>query len=285
MSLSEKEFLELDEKAREMRHLILDTVQWAGGAHVGGSLSAADILTLLYYKYLNIDSENPQWEDRDRFVLSKGHIGVGLAPFLADKGFIDKELLRTYNHTGSSLGMHLDKNKVPGLDVSTGSLGHGLPISLWIALAAKQRGKSYKTWCLLGDGECNEGSVWEAAMAASHHKAGNLIAMVDRNRCMMDGSTEEVMALEPFADKWRAFGFTVLEVDGHDLRALAEVMETAMEEGEKPTVIICNTIKGCGVESISGDYRYHYASFDPEKTKLFKEEISSYHKKRREENR
>jgi transketolase len=282
MALTEQEFLDLEDKARDLRHLIIDTVQWAGGAHVGGALSAVDILTLLYYKYLNIRPENPQWEDRDRFILSKGHIGVGLAPVLADRGYFDKERLKTYNHTGSSLGMHLDKNKVPGLDASTGSLGHGLPIALGTALAARYLKKEYKTWCLLGDGECNEGSVWEAAMAASHYKITNMITIVDRNQCMIDGRTEDVMALEPFADKWRAFGFEVIEVDGHNLRELSIAMDKALQNDVKPVLLLCNTIKGCGVEFISDDYKYHYASFDPEKVKQCKTEISKYHETRRE---
>ena len=254
MALTKEETLVLDDKARELRHLIVDTVQWAGGAHIGGSLSAIDILTLLYYKYLNIDISNSDWEDRDRFILSKGHIGVGLAPVLADKGFIDKEELKTFNHTGSSLGIHLDKNKVRGLDASTGSLGHGLSLALGTALAARHQKKDFKTWCLLGDGECNEGSVWEAAMAASHYNTHNMITIVDRNMCMMDGSTEDVMALEPFADKWRAFGFHVIEVDGHNLTELSDAMETALEFTEKPVMILCNTIKGCGIEFIAGNY-------------------------------
>jgi len=285
MALTEKEFLELEDKSRELRHLIVDTVQWAGGAHIGGSLSAIDIMTLLYYKYMNIDVSNPDWEDRDRFILSKGHIGVGFAPVLADKGFIDREELKTFNHTGSSLGIHLDKNKVRGLDASTGSLGHGLSLALGTALAARHQKKDFKTWCLLGDGECNEGSVWEAAMAASHYGAHNMITIVDRNRCMMDGSTEDVMALEPFADKWKAFGFHVIEVDGHNLKELAEAMEMAMEYTEGPVLLLCNTIKGCGVEFIAGDYRYHYASFDPEKTELCRKQIDEYQDKRIEENR
>ncbi len=282
MALTDKDFFELEDKARELRHLIIDTVQWAGGAHVGGSLSAIDIITLLYYKYMNIDVKNPEWEDRDRFILSKGHIGVGFAPVLADKGFIDKELLKTYNHTGSSLGMHLDKHKVPGLDASTGSLGHGLPIALGTALAARHHKKDFKTWCLLGDGECNEGSIWEAAMAASHYKVSNMITIVDRNMCMIDGRTEDVMALEPFADKWSSFGFDVIEVDGHNLRALAEAMEKALDNDDKPVVLLCNTIKGCGVDFMSDDYKYHYASFDPEKVEQCKTEIDKYHDIRRE---
>ena len=277
MGLEREEYLRLDNKARELRKLIINTVVWAGSGHVGGSLSSIDILTLLYYKYMNIDVKNPEWEDRDRFILSKGHIGVGFAPVLADKGFIEKELLETYNHTGSSLGMHLDKNKVPGLDASSGSLGHGLPIALGLGLSARLKGQDFKTYCLMGDGECDEGSVWEAAMAISHYNLTSIVPIVDRNRCMIDGRTGDVMSLEPFTDKWRAFGFEVLEVDGHDLHSLSDAIETAQTAVDKPAVIIANTKKGCGVEFMSDDYRYHYASFDAEKAEFCQTEIDRYH--------
>lgn len=280
MALEKEEYLKLEEKACELRKLIIDTVVWAGSGHVGGALSSIDILTLLYYKYMNINPDDPEWEDRDRFILSKGHIGVGFAPVLADKGFIDRELLKTYNHTGSSLGMHLDRNKVPGLDVSSGSLGHGLPIALGLGLSARLKGQKFKTYCLMGDGECDEGSVWEAAMAIAHYGLTSVIPIVDRNRCMIDGRTGDVMDLEPFPDKWRAFGFEVLEVDGHDLQSLSGAIETAHKNTEKPTVIIANTIKGCGVEFMADDYRYHYAGFDADKAATCKQNIDSYHNAR-----
>ncbi|MGP1586720.1 MAG: transketolase [Treponemataceae bacterium] len=282
MSLTKEEFVALEHKAEELRKLTVDTVKWANGGHIGGSLSAIDILTILYYKYMKIDTANPKWEDRDRFVLSKGHIGVGYAPVLADKGFFDKEWLKTYNHTHSKLGMHLDINKVPGLDASTGSLGHGLPIALGMALGARLQNKNFKVYCLLGDGECDEGSVWEAAMAISHYKATNLITFVDRNKCMIDGPTEQVMALEPFAEKWKAFGFDVIEVDGHNMYELSESIEKAHQAIEKPVVIICNTVKGCGVECMENDYKYHYASIDEAMAATCKTDIESYHNKRRQ---
>jgi transketolase len=176
--------------------------------------------------------------------------------------------------------MHLDSLKVKGLDASTGSLGHGLPISLGTALAARVQNKSYKTYCLLGDGECDEGSVWEAAMAISHFKATNLITIVDRNRCMIDGPTEEVMALEPFADKWKAFGFIVLEVDGHSFKELSEAIEFALKENTKPVVIIANTHKGCGIDFMQDDYRWHYGSLDEEKLQRARESLSKYYEAR-----
>lgn len=283
MGLSKSELIALEKKANELRNLCVDTVSWAGGGHIGGALSAMDILTILYYKYLNIDSKDPNWEDRDRFVLSKGHIGVGFAPVLADKGYIDKELLKEYNHTGSSLGMHLDSNKVPGVDVSTGSLGHGLSMALGLAIGGKLKNKNYKVYCLLGDGECDEGSVWEAAMAISHYKATNVITIVDRNRCMIDGPTEDVMKLEPFEDKWKAFGFIVKQVNGHSFKELSKAIDFALAEEEKPVVIIANTFKGCGVDFMQDNYKWHYGSLDPERIKHSKISLEKYFNERMKE--
>lgn len=283
MGLSKSELIALEKKANELRNLCVDTVSWAGGGHIGGALSAMDILTILYYKYLNINSKNPNWEDRDRFVLSKGHIGVGFAPVLADKGYIDKELLKEYNHTGSSLGMHLDSNKVPGVDVSTGSLGHGLSMALGLAIGGKLKNKNYKIYCLLGDGECDEGSVWEAAMAISHYRATNVITIVDRNRCMIDGPTEDVMKLEPFEDKWKAFGFIVKQVNGHSFKELSKAIDFALAEEEKPVVIIANTFKGCGVDFMQDNYKWHYGSLDPERIKHSKISLEKYFNERMKE--
>ncbi|WP_273319760.1 transketolase [Vallitalea guaymasensis] len=280
MPLTDIEIKNLEKKAHELRSLCVDTVVWAGSGHIGGSLSAMDILTILYYKYLNIDPSKPLWEDRDRFILSKGHIGVGFAPVLADKGYIDKEQLKEYNHTGSELGMHLDSNKVPGVDASTGSLGHGLPIAVGMALAARINNKNYKTYCLLGDGECDEGSVWEAAMSIAHYKITNLVTIVDRNRCMIDGPTENVMSLEPFAKKWEAFGFIVKEVDGHNFTELSEAIEYALAEDKAPVVIIANTIKGCGIDFMEDNYKWHYGGLNSEKIAQSKESLEKYYKKR-----
>ncbi len=270
----------LEKKAHELRTLTVDTVAWAGGGHIGGSLSAMDILTILYYKYMNIDSKNPNDPDRDIFILSKGHIGVGYAPVLADKGYFSKELLKEYNHTGSSLGMHLDSTRVAGVDASTGSLGHGLSIALGTALAARLQGKTYTTYCLLGDGECNEGAIWEAAMAISHYNVTNMITIVDRNRCMIDGPTEEVMGLNPFRQKWEAFGFIVKEVDGHSFQELSKAIEYALEEKSVPVVIIANTIKGCGIDFMADDYRWHYGALDSDKLEQAKESLNKYHEAR-----
>lgn len=280
MPLSREELLMLEKKAQELRLLCIDTVSWAGSGHIGGSMSAMDIFTILYYKYMKVDPKNPEWIDRDRFILSKGHVGVGIAPVLADKGFFSKELLKEYNHTGSSLGMHLDSTKVRGIDASTGSLGHGLPIAIGTALAARVQKKSYITYCVLGDGECDEGSVWEAAMSAAHYKVTNLVTFVDRNRCMIDGPTEEVMGLEPFSDKWRAFGFIVKEVNGHSFVELSEAIEYALQEKSAPVVIIANTVKGCGIDFMENDYRWHYGGLDSDKVAKSKESVIRYSENR-----
>ncbi len=281
MPITGQEIEMLEQKAFELRSLCVDTVMWAGSGHIGGSLSAMDIFAILYYKYLKINPENPEWADRDRFILSKGHAGIGYAPVLADKGYFDRELLKEFNHTGSPLGMHLDSLKVPGVDASTGSLGHGLSIAVGTALAARVLGKSYLTYCLLGDGECDEGSVWEAAMSASHYKVSNLVTLVDRNKCMIDGPTEEVMKLEPFADKWKAFGFIVKEVDGHSFKQLSEAIDFALAEKSAPVVIIAHTVKGCGVDFMEGDYRWHYGGLDSEKIRESKESLKRHYEKRR----
>jgi len=265
MPLSKEEKTRLEKKAHELRLLSLETVIWAGSGHIGGALSAMDIMTILHHKYMKLDPKRPDWAERDRFICSKGHVGVGYSPVLADLGYFDRELLKDYNHTGSSLGMHLDSTKVPGVEASTGSLGHGLAVGLGMCLGARVQKQLWKTFVLLGDGECDEGAVWESAMAAPFFKATNLIAIVDRNKCMIDGPTEKVMALEPFADKWRAFGWEVLEVNGHDFDALAAAFEKALAAKDKPVVIIADTVKGEGIDFIEGDYKWHYGSFDADK--------------------
>lgn len=264
MALSPQEKQRLKDIARELRLTVIDVMAWSGGAHVGGSLSIIDILTILYFKYLDVNPADPQWDERDRFVLSKGHAAAGLIPVLAKRGFFPEETLKTFNHFGSPFAMHPDSNKVIGCDASAGSLGHGLSMAVGMALGARQRKMPWKTVCLMGDGECCEGSVWEAAMSAPHFKLGNLIGIVDRNRFMIDGETEDVMPLEPFADKWRAFGWDVVEVDGHDFDQLDEALSKAWAATEVPVLILANTIKGKGVDFMENNVVYHYASADSE---------------------
>ena len=262
LPLTESEIKDLEGKAHQIRKDIVEVTGWAGGAHIGGALSIVEILVILYFKYLNVDPKQPGLETRDRFVLSKGHGGVGFAPVLARKGYFDFELLKEFNKFKSPFGMHLDGNKVKGVDVSTGSLGHGLSMALGLALGARVQKKTWRTYCILGDGECNEGTVWEAAMAASHFKVRNLITFVDRNRLMIDGTTEQIMGIEPFADKWKAFGWIVKEIDGHSFRDLSAAIEYAQAEDKAPVVIIANTVKGKGVDFMENEVKWHYGGLN-----------------------
>ena len=280
MAMTKSEWVALEKKAGELRQLTLDTCNWAGSAHMGGSLSAADFLTVLYHKHLNFDPKNYEAPNRDRCIVSKGHIGVILAALFAQLGLLEREDLKTFNLTGSKLGMHLDSNKVKGLEMSTGSLGHGSSLALGVALAARLQGLDFRTWLLLGDGECDEGSVWEAAMATAHYNATNLITVVDRNKAMIDGLTEDVMKLEPFADKWRAFGFEVITVDGHNMQKLSAAMEQAMAVTTKPVCLILDTVKGEGISFMAGDYTWHYGSMDDVKYANATKDLQEYEAKR-----
>lgn len=281
MPLSKAEWLALEKKVHELRMLTLDTTKWAGSAHIGGGMSALDVMTVLYHKYMKIDVSNPKWEDRDRFILSKGHVGVAYAPILCDLGFNDKELLKTFNLSNSTMGIHLDSNKVVGVDASTGSLGHGMSIAVGTALAAKVTGKDFKTYVLLGDGECDEGSNWEAAMSVAHYKTTNMISFVDRNKCMIDGRTEDVMRLEPLADKWASFGFEVKVIDGNNIKEICEAIDEALANtGDKPYMIILDTIKGCGIDFMEDDYVWHYGAIDDNKYEEAKASLERHYQKR-----
>jgi transketolase len=260
MPLTDQESSALRQKAAELRKEMINVTGWAGGGHIGGSLSMADMLTLLYFKVLRIDPKNPAWDDRDRFVLSKGHAGLGHAVALAHRGYFDPELLREFNHFCSRFGMHLDASKVPGVDVSTGSMGHGLGQAVGLALGARVQGKAWRVYCVVGDGECHEGSIWEAAMAAAHFKLDNLTVFLDRNRFCIDGNTEDVMALEPVAEKWKSFGWQVREVDGHDLRQLAEAVDFAIGHRGSPVLILAKTVKGKGVDFMENNPAWHYGA-------------------------
>jgi transketolase len=262
MALSKEERQKLYAQAKQLRKDIVDVTSWAGGAHIGGGMSVIDILTILYFKYLNIDPARPNWEDRDRLVLSKGHAAVAYAPVLARRGFFPVEELKTFNKFKSPFGMHPDSCKVLGCDASTGSLGHGLPMAVGMAIGARVLGKDLKVYCIVGDGECNEGTIWEALMAASQFKLTNLITIIDRNRLMIDGPTEEVMGVEPLADKLEAFGMDVITVDGHNLEALSDAIDKALEAKAKPVAILANTVKGKGVDFMEDQVPWHYGSMD-----------------------
>ena len=262
MPLDASEKKRLIDKAREIREKIVNITEKCGGSHIGGAMSQTDVLVALYYKYMKIDPKSPEMAERDRFVLSKGHGGVGHAVILGDRGFFDEKLLLDFNKTGSPFGMHLDRLKVPGVDASTGSLGHGLGIAIGMAIGARLQDLPWHTYCMVGDGECHEGSIWEAAMSAAHFKVTNLTVFVDRNKLCIDGLTEEVMALEPLSKKWEAFGWNVLDIDGHDFDTICDAIEAARRKKAKPTVIICDTVKGKGVDFMENEKSWHYAGLD-----------------------
>ncbi len=248
----------LQEKAKDIRLLMLDMIQKAGGGHYGGSLSVVEILITLYFDILKIDPKQPDWPRRDRFILSKGHAAAAWVPVLAEIGFFEKELIYTFNKFGSSFGMHTDRLLIPGCEMSCGSLGHGLSVAGGMALAAKHKGEKYRVFTLIGDGENMEGTIWEAAMVSAHYKLDNLVCIVDRNYLIMDGFTEDVMAIEPLADKWRAFGWACQTIDGHSIPALLNALESIPWEKGRPNVLIASTIKGKGIPLMEHDLLWHY---------------------------
>jgi transketolase len=248
----------LEETVRGIRKDIVKMIGKAASGHPGGSLSSAEILTLLYFEQMNVDEKNPRKEDRDRFVLSKGHAAPVLYATLAAKGFFPKTELENLRQLGSMLQGHPDMNKVPGVDMSTGSLGQGISVAAGMALAGKMDNKSHKIYALLGDGELQEGLVWEAAMAASHYQLNNLIAFVDNNNLQIDGAICEVMSPFPIDAKFEAFGWNVITVeDGHDFDELRTAVEVAKKSEDKPTVIICQTVKGKCVSFMENNAGWH----------------------------
>ncbi len=234
----------------EMTHL-------SGGSHIASVLSVADIVAVLYADVANVDPVNPRDDGRDRVILSKGHAGASIYAALAEQGFFDVAELATHYADGSRLSGHVSHKGVPGVEFSTGSLGHGLSVGAGMAYAAKKDGKSHRVFVILGDGECDEGSVWEAALVARHYGLGNLVAIVDRNRMQSLKSTEDTIALEPFADKWRAFGWNTVEVDGHDHEDLRQALD-GCRGSTKPTVVIAETTKGKGISFMENDILWHY---------------------------
>lgn len=241
-----------------IRRHVVDMTMRGNSSHVGSALSCADIIAVLYARFLNVDPADPQDPDRDRFVLSKGHAGAAVYAALALRGFFPVEWLEQHYQNGSRMSGHISHKGIPGVEVSTGSLGHGLPIATGMALAGKLDGRAYRTVCVLSDGECDEGTTWEAAMFAAHHQLNRLTAVVDYNKIQSLGSVEETLALEPFADKWRAFGWAVAEVDGHDHDSLGEALRR--DAGEGPRVVIAHTTKGKGVSFMENSVLWHYRS-------------------------
>ena len=249
--------IDLKEKAKEIRKAIFKTICKGGGGHIPASLSITEILTVLYYQVMNIDPKNPKDPQRDRFILSKGHSAIGLFTILYLKGFISHRKLLTFRQNGSDLGGHLDLHKVPGVEMSTGSLGHGLSVGVGIALAGKIDQKNYRVFVLMGDGETQEGSIWEAAMSAAHYKLDNLIGIIDRNKIQIDGYTEDIMSLEPYKDKWESFGWSVQEINGHDMNEILQTLDKTPNEKGKPSLIICHTIKGKGITFMENSAKWH----------------------------
>jgi transketolase len=253
----------LEDRARQIRRDIWRALRAGGGGHAGGSSSAADILAALYFHRMRIRPQEPEWPDRDRFVLSKGHANAALGAVLAQAGFIEDAVLDRFYAFESPFGMHPDI-KVPGVEMCTGALGHGLAIGLGMALGARIQKKDFHTFVMIGDGELHEGSNWEAAMGAAHYKLSNLTAIVDFNKICQSGRVDEVIGVDPLADKWRAFGWAVREIDGHDMRDVVETLDALPLEEKRPTAIIAHTVKGKGVSFAEDTYLWHSNSVNDE---------------------
>ena len=264
---------ELKKTANEVRKGIIKSTHAAKSGHPGGSLSAADLFTYLYFVELNVDPKNPKDENRDRFVLSKGHVAPGYYSTLAERGFFPKEDLLTLRHVGSYLQGHPDMKKIPGVDMSSGSLGQGISAAVGMALAAKLQNKDYRTYTLLGDGEIQEGQVWEAAMFAGSRKLDNLVVIVDNNGLQIDGPIDEVNSPYPIGAKFEAFNFNVVEIDGHDFDQIADAFKQAKECKGKPTAIIMKTIKGKGVSFMENQVSWHGSAPNEEQYNIAMEEL------------
>lgn len=256
---------ELKALALEMREDIVKMICAAGSGHPGGSLSEVELLTALYFRVLRHDPKNPQWRDRDRFILSKGHGAPALYAALAHAGYIPREMLMTLRKLGSPLQGHPDKRMLPILEASTGSLGQGISIGIGTALAAKLDQLDYHTFVMIGDGESQEGQIWEAAMFAPFHKLNNLTVIVDNNRQQLDDFTDVILSLKPFAEKWKSFGWNVEEINGHDFGQVIPALESARaNKSERPTCIIANTVKGEGVSFMANNVKWHGVAPKPE---------------------
>lgn len=249
---------ELVELSRQIRLSVLRMINRAGSSHIGSCFSMAELLAVLYGDILRVDPDAPEWPERDRFILSKGHAAAALYAVLAERGFFPRSLLKTFYENGSVLAGHATHKGVPGVEVSTGSLGHGLPIACGMALAAQRGRKRHRVFALLSDGECDEGTVWEAALFAGHHRLDNLIVVIDYNKIQSLGSVKDVLGLEPFAGKWRAFGWGVTEVGGHDVKQLKDVLQSVPIAPGRPSCVIAHTVKGKGVAAMEDDLLWHY---------------------------
>jgi transketolase len=263
----------LQETARRVRRHIVQMIGKAGSGHPGGSLSAVEVLVGLYFRVMRHRPQEPRWPDRDRFILSKGHAAPALYAVLAEAGYFPVEELGTLRQLGSRLQGHADMTKTPGVEMSAGSVGMGLSFGIGTALAARLDGKAHRTYVMLGDGECDEGQIWEAAMAAAHFKVDNLTAIVDRNEIQLTGWSRDVMDLEPLPEKWRAFGWHTIEIDGHDLSAVLAALEESRGVRGRPSVIIAHTVKGKGVSFMENNPQFHGKAPSPEQVEQALEEI------------
>ena len=259
------QFTALDERSRYLRQLVVKGLEGGNRGHVGSSMSLIEILRVLYDDILRFRADEPFWPDRDRCILSKGHGCLALYAILADKGYFDTEHLDKFCKVDGILGGHPEYGKVPGVEASTGALGHGLSIGVGMALSAKMQNRDSRVFAIMGDGEINEGSVWEAALCAGKHGLTNLTAIVDYNKIQSAGHTSLIQGLEPLADKWASFGFAVREVDGHDLNMLGDTFSKLPLSNDKPTAVICHTVKGKGIAFAEGNPSWHHKSkFSPE---------------------
>ena len=270
--MDKEKIIQLKKIANEIRKQSVIITHRAQSGHPGGSLSEADILAALYFYKLRINPKNPNWEDRDRFVLSKGHASPGYYAALAMKGYFPMKELETFRKINSRLQGHPEL-KTPGVDFAGGSLGQGICFANGIAIAGKLDNKKYNVYVLIGDGESQEGAVWEAAMAAAHHKLDNLVVILDKNQVQETGKTKDVMNIDPAADKWKAFGFEVFDIDGHDMEKIVETLDKADNIKGKPVIIVANTIKGKGVSFMELNYKFHGKAPDDEQFKQAMEEL------------
>ena len=276
-SISAGDVQRVIEKARFVREETVRLISIAKTGHYASTFSCAEIFAALYYGVMRLRRGEPDWPDRDRFLMGKGHAAVGVYPLLADWGFFDPELLDTYTRLGNPLGDHPDMRNVPGIDFSSGSLGHALSAGLGMSLASRIEGRDYRVFVLLGDGELQEGQVWEAAMSASHHGASNLIAIVDRNEYSLDGRVEDIISVEPLAERWSSFGWDVTTVDGHDPAAVYSTLMDLRDDDRRtaPALLIANTVKGKGVSFMESEVGWHLGYLAEEDERKVMEELRS----------
>ncbi len=272
-NLSAQKEKELMLKANDIRQSIIDMLEDAGSGHTAGPLGMTEIFTAFYFHILNHDPKHPEWSERDRLILSNGHIVPVRYATMAHAGYLPLSELKTLRKFGSRLQGHPEREKLPGMENTSGPLGSGLSQAAGIALSARMDGKKFKTYCFMSDGEMDAGNIWEAAMFASAHKLSNLIGLIDRNNIQINGMTEQVMPLEPLADKWRAFGWNVIDIDGHNIEAIVDAVSEAHAVFEKPTVIIAHTIPGKGIKEIEFDYEWHGKPPTKEEEQKFLKEL------------